>query len=64
MVAVGAGYGSMDLLSNEEEDPIAPVEGKKRQRIIESMREPLKTIVGSGVMDVSASSRDQSSRAQ
>ncbi|MBA0746319.1 hypothetical protein Gogos_008852 [Gossypium gossypioides] len=53
---VGAGYGSMDLISNEEEDPIALVEGKKRQRIVESTREPLKTIAGSSVMDVSASS--------
>ncbi|MBA0819634.1 hypothetical protein Gohar_019737 [Gossypium harknessii] len=64
MVAIGAGDGSMDLISNEEEDPIALVEGKKRQRIVESMRELLGTITGSSVMDVSASSGDQSSRAQ
>ncbi|MBA0670121.1 hypothetical protein Goklo_024844, partial [Gossypium klotzschianum] len=31
MVTDGAGYGSMDLVSNEEEDPIALLEGKKRQ---------------------------------
>lgn len=30
MVTDGAGYGSMDLVSNEEEDPIALLEGKKR----------------------------------
>ncbi|MBA0753581.1 hypothetical protein Gogos_005593, partial [Gossypium gossypioides] len=45
MVAVGARYRSMDLISNEEEDPFALVEGKKRQRIVECTREPLKTIV-------------------
>ncbi|PPE00461.1 hypothetical protein GOBAR_DD02511 [Gossypium barbadense] len=35
MVTDGAGYGSMDLVSNEEEDPIALLEGKKRGRITE-----------------------------
>ncbi|MBA0672648.1 hypothetical protein Goklo_023998 [Gossypium klotzschianum] len=30
MVTDGAGHGSMDLVSNEEEDPIALLEGKKR----------------------------------
>ncbi|MBA0766193.1 hypothetical protein Gotri_015258 [Gossypium trilobum] len=64
MVADGAGYGPMDLVSNEEDDPIALLEGKKRQRIVESSRVPLDAIVGPGLLDVSASSGDQSSWAQ
>ncbi|MBA0783320.1 hypothetical protein Gotri_001050 [Gossypium trilobum] len=62
--ADGAVYGSLELVSNEEDDPIALLEGKKRQRMGESSRMPLETIGGSGFMDVSASSGDQSSRAQ
>ncbi|MBA0678426.1 hypothetical protein Goari_019775 [Gossypium aridum] len=31
MVTDGVGYGPMNLVSNEEEDPIAMLEGKKRQ---------------------------------
>ncbi|MBA0770301.1 hypothetical protein Gotri_018957 [Gossypium trilobum] len=38
-------YGSMELISNEEEDPIALLEGKKRQRIMESSRFPLEAMV-------------------
>ncbi|MBA0701947.1 hypothetical protein Goari_022725 [Gossypium aridum] len=64
MVADGAVYGPMDLVLNEEDDPIALLEGKKRQRIVESSRVLLDAIVGLGFMDVSASSGDQSSRAQ
>lgn len=59
MVADGAGYGPMDLVSNEEDDPIALLKGKKRQRIVESSRVPLDAIVGPGLLDVSASSGDQ-----
>ncbi|MBA0827289.1 hypothetical protein Goarm_012076 [Gossypium armourianum] len=33
MVAVGAGYGTMDLLSNEEEDPIALVEALETRAV-------------------------------
>ncbi|MBA0731677.1 hypothetical protein Golax_022676 [Gossypium laxum] len=58
MVADGVGYGPMDLVSNEEEDTIALLKGKKRQRIVESTRKPLETIAGTCVMDVSASSGD------
>ncbi|MFQ6619765.1 hypothetical protein Gotur_000229 [Gossypium turneri] len=60
----GAKYGSLALVSNEENDPIALLEGKKRQRMVEASWVPLETIGGSGFMDVSASSGDQSNRAQ
>ncbi|PPE00637.1 hypothetical protein GOBAR_DD02361 [Gossypium barbadense] len=53
---VGDVDGSMELFSNEEEDPIVLLEGKKRQRIMESSRLPLETIGGSGHRDISASS--------
>ncbi|PPD95929.1 hypothetical protein GOBAR_DD07047 [Gossypium barbadense] len=56
MGADGAVYGSLELVSSEEDDPIALLEGKKRQRMGESSRMPLETIGGSGFMDVSASS--------
>lgn len=64
MGADGAVYGSLELVSSEEDDPIALLEGKKRQRMGESSRMPLETIGGSGFMDVSASSGDQSSQTQ
>ncbi|MBA0818242.1 hypothetical protein Gohar_021288 [Gossypium harknessii] len=57
-------YGAIELVLNEEDDPIALVEGKKWQRIVESSRAPLDAVVGPGYMDVSASSGDQSSWAQ
>ncbi|MBA0789335.1 hypothetical protein Gotri_025569 [Gossypium trilobum] len=62
--AEGSVYGAMELVSNEEEDPIALMEGKKRQRVVESLRVPLDAVIGPGCMDVSASSSDQSSREQ
>ncbi|MBA0674949.1 hypothetical protein Goari_016518 [Gossypium aridum] len=60
----GLVYGPMDLVLDEENDPIALTEGKKRQRIVKSSRVLMDSNVGSGSMDVSASSDDQSSRAR
>ncbi|PPD79584.1 hypothetical protein GOBAR_DD23485 [Gossypium barbadense] len=53
---VGDVDGSMELFSNDEENPTTLLEGKKRQCIMESSRLPLETIGGSGHRDVSASS--------
>ncbi|MBA0757994.1 hypothetical protein Gotri_021033 [Gossypium trilobum] len=64
LVADGLVYGPMDLVLEEEDDPIALLKGKKRQRIVEGPRVLLDVIAGLGSMDVSASSGDQSSRAQ
>ncbi|MBA0847013.1 hypothetical protein Goshw_011143 [Gossypium schwendimanii] len=57
-------YGPMDLVLDEEDDPIVLLEGKKRQRIVEGPRVFLDATAKSGSMDVSANSGDQSSRAQ
>ncbi|MBA0807218.1 hypothetical protein Gohar_023038, partial [Gossypium harknessii] len=60
----GIATGALELVLNEEDDPIALLEGKKRQRIVENSRVPLEDIVGSNYMDISASSGGQSSREQ
>ncbi|MBA0734620.1 hypothetical protein Gogos_018520 [Gossypium gossypioides] len=56
--------GPMNLMLEEENDPIAMVEGKKRQRVVEGPIDFLGTKAGSGALDLSASSGEQSSRAQ
>ncbi|MBA0818795.1 hypothetical protein Gohar_021111 [Gossypium harknessii] len=56
MVSDSLVYGPMNLVLNEEDDPITLLEGKKRQRIVEGPRVPLDANVGPGSMDVSASS--------
>ncbi|MBA0551254.1 hypothetical protein Golob_022148, partial [Gossypium lobatum] len=63
-VTIGLGNGPMDLVLDEENDPIAIVEGKKRQRVVEGPIDYLGPKVGSGSMDLSASSGEQSSRVQ
>ncbi|MBA0753654.1 hypothetical protein Gogos_020808 [Gossypium gossypioides] len=64
LVTDGLVYGPMDLVLEEENDPIAMLDGKKRQRIVESPRVLLDANVGTSSMDVSASTGDQSSRAR
>ncbi|MBA0820134.1 hypothetical protein Gohar_022256 [Gossypium harknessii] len=54
----------MDLVLEEENDAVALVEGKKRQRVVEEPFDFLGSKVGSSSMDLSASSGDQSSQAQ
>ncbi|MBA0678140.1 hypothetical protein Goari_019502, partial [Gossypium aridum] len=61
-VTIGLGKRPMDLVLEEENDPIAIVEGKKRQRVVEGLIDYLGPKVGSGSMDLSASSGEQSSR--
>ncbi|MBA0857317.1 hypothetical protein Goshw_010552 [Gossypium schwendimanii] len=62
--ANGLVYRAMELVLDEENDPIALSESKKRQRIMESSRVLMDANVGSGSMDVLASPDDQSSRAR
>ncbi|MBA0597693.1 hypothetical protein Gorai_007493 [Gossypium raimondii] len=57
----GLVYGPMKLVLDEENDPIALSDGKKRQRIVESSRVLMDANVGSGLIDVSASFDGQSS---
>ncbi|MFQ6643268.1 hypothetical protein Gotur_018239 [Gossypium turneri] len=63
-VTDGLGKGPMDLVLEEENDPITMVEEKKRQRVVEGPIDYLGSKAGSGSMDLSASSGEQSSRAQ
>ncbi|MBA0785058.1 hypothetical protein Gotri_027805 [Gossypium trilobum] len=63
-VSTGLGKGPMEFVLEEENDPIAIVEGKKRQRVVEGPIDYLSPKVGSGSMDISASSGEQSNRAQ
>ncbi|MFQ6643467.1 hypothetical protein Gotur_017137, partial [Gossypium turneri] len=51
MVSDSLVYGPMNLVLNEEDDPITLLEGKKRQRIVEGPRVPLDANVGPGSMD-------------
>ncbi|MBA0621452.1 hypothetical protein Godav_007076 [Gossypium davidsonii] len=62
LVTDGLVNGPMDLVLEEENDPIGMLEGKKRQRIVEDPRVLLGSNTGTGSIDVSASSSDQSSR--
>ncbi|MBA0820705.1 hypothetical protein Gohar_022274, partial [Gossypium harknessii] len=57
-------YRAMELVLDEENDPIELYDGKKRQRIVESSRVLMDANVGSGSMDVSARSDDQSNWTQ
>ncbi|MFQ6634885.1 hypothetical protein Gotur_011428 [Gossypium turneri] len=56
--------GPMDLVLEGENDPIAMLEGKKRQRVVDGPLVLLGSNAGTGSMDLSASSSEQSSRAQ
>ncbi|MBA0790896.1 hypothetical protein Gohar_015512 [Gossypium harknessii] len=56
LVADGLVNGPMDLVLDEEDDPIALLKGKKRQRIVEGPRVLLDAIAGLGSLDVSTSS--------
>ncbi|MFQ6634879.1 hypothetical protein Gotur_011429 [Gossypium turneri] len=56
--------GPMDLVLEGENDPIAMLEGKKRQRVVDGPLVLLGSNAGTGSMDLSASSGEQSSRAQ
>ncbi|MBA0818623.1 hypothetical protein Gohar_021523, partial [Gossypium harknessii] len=51
----GVGYGPMELALVEENDPLTVSDGKKWQRVVESIHVLVDTNVGSGLMDVSAS---------
>ncbi|MBA0670775.1 hypothetical protein Goklo_024329, partial [Gossypium klotzschianum] len=64
MSSDGVDYGPMELALVEENDPFTVLDGKKRQRVVESSHVLIDTNVGSGLMDVSASSDGQSSRAR
>ncbi|MFQ6662339.1 hypothetical protein Gotur_030204 [Gossypium turneri] len=64
LTANGIVQGEMELDVEGENEPLELAEGKKRQRIVESSRVLLGSNVGSGPMNVSASSEIQSSRAQ
>ncbi|MBA0834985.1 hypothetical protein Goarm_007298, partial [Gossypium armourianum] len=56
LVTDGLVNGPMDLVLEEENDPIGMLEGNKRQRIVEGPRVLLEPNAGTGSMDVSASS--------
>ncbi|MBA0752475.1 hypothetical protein Gogos_001308, partial [Gossypium gossypioides] len=58
LVTNGLVYGPMDLVLDEENDLITLSDGKKRQRIVKSSCVLMDANVGSGSMDVSASSGD------
>ncbi|KAG8501089.1 hypothetical protein CXB51_003168 [Gossypium anomalum] len=60
----GLEYGPIGLVSEEENDPIAALEGKKRQRIVEDPLIITGSNAGNGSLILSASSVDQSSRVQ
>lgn len=60
----GFGKGPMDMVLEEENDVVALVEGKKRQRVMEIPADSLGSKEGSRSMSLSASSGDQSSRDQ
>ncbi|MBA0845733.1 hypothetical protein Goarm_022809 [Gossypium armourianum] len=60
----GFGKGPMDMVLEEENDAVAMVEGKKRQRVVEELDDFLGSKEGSRSMYLSASSSDQSSRDQ
>ncbi|MFQ6620595.1 hypothetical protein Gotur_000199 [Gossypium turneri] len=64
LTANGIVQGEMELDLEEENEPLELAEGKKRQRIVESLRVLLDSNVGPGSMNVSASSEIQSSRAR
>ncbi|MFQ6619994.1 hypothetical protein Gotur_030958 [Gossypium turneri] len=64
LTANGIVQGEMELDLEEENEPLELAEGKKRQQIVESSRVLLDSNVGSGSMNVSASSEIQSSRAR
>ncbi|MBA0785720.1 hypothetical protein Gotri_025374, partial [Gossypium trilobum] len=61
-VSIGLGKGSMDCALEVENDPIAIMKGKKRQRVVEGQIDYLGPKVGPGSMDILASSGEQSSR--
>ncbi|MBA0839313.1 hypothetical protein Goarm_005056 [Gossypium armourianum] len=63
-VTDGLGKGPMDLVLEEENDPITMVEEKKRQTVVEGPIDYLGSKTRSGSMDLSTSSGEQSSRAQ
>ncbi|KAG8488487.1 hypothetical protein CXB51_016433 [Gossypium anomalum] len=56
--------GPMDLVLEEENDPIATLERKKRQRIVEGPLVLLGSNTGKGSLDLSASFGEQSNRVQ
>ncbi|MFQ6663930.1 hypothetical protein Gotur_031231 [Gossypium turneri] len=64
LVSAGVGKGPMDFALEEENDPIAIMEGKKRPRVVEGSFDYLGPKGGPRSMDISASSGEQSSRAQ
>lgn len=64
MSSDGVDYGPMELALVEENDLLTVIEGKKWQRVVESSHVCMDTNEGSGLMDVSASSDGQSSRAR
>ncbi|MBA0633563.1 hypothetical protein Godav_025200 [Gossypium davidsonii] len=55
--------GPMNLVLEWENDPIAMLEGKKRQRVVDGPLVLLGSNAGTGSMDLPASSGEQSSRA-
>lgn len=64
IISAGVRKGPMYFALEEENDPIAIMEGKKRQRVVEGSFDYLGPKGGPGSMDISASSWEQSSRAQ
>ncbi|KAA3482059.1 hypothetical protein EPI10_022369 [Gossypium australe] len=61
---VGAEIGPMELGLDEENVPVEILDGKKRQRLVESSSDTLGPKAGIGSLILSASSGDQSSRGQ
>lgn len=60
----GLEYGPMELVSEEDNDPITALERKKRQRIMEGPLVIVGSNVGNSSLILSASSDDQSSQVQ